>query len=177
MHISHHKAAEGATGERSSILWPAPKGDRTISIQFMIDEADIETNLRHPSMMIGSDGIPDLTGRPHPRLFGTFPRVLGDYVRDRGIISLEEAIRRMTSLSCQRFGLNERGEIREGWWADLVVFDPETIADSATYDDPMQEAVGVALVLVNGQVAYDRGRHTGVGAGRVLRYSAADGQR
>jgi N-acyl-D-amino-acid deacylase len=155
----------------------APRGDRTISIQFMIDEADVETNLRHPGMMIGSDGIPDLTGQPHPRLFGTFPRVLGNYVRVRNVISLEEAIRRMTSLSCQRFGLTDRGEIREGWWADLVVFDPETITDSATYDDPMREAAGVALVVVNGQVAYDQGRHTGVGAGRVLHYGSAEGLR
>lgn len=149
------------------------KGDRTICIQFLIDEADIETNLRYPRMMIGSDGIPDLAGRPHPRLFGTFPRVLGEYVRQRHVLSLEEAVRRMTSMSCARFGLAERGEVREGWWADLVVFDPDRIADTATYDDPKQECVGVDLVVVNGEVAYDHGRHTGVGAGRLLRYRDA----
>ncbi len=154
----------------------APDGAKTICIHFIIDEADIETNLRHPRMMIGSDGIPDLAGKPHPRLFGTMPRVLGEYVRDRGVLSLEEAVRRMTSLSCQRFGLAERGEIREGWWADLVLFDPATIRDQATYDEPAQEPAGVSVVVVNGQVAYDHSRpvrHTGVGAGRVLSYGKA----
>ena len=87
----------------------APKGDRTICIQFIIDEADVETNLMHKDMMVGSDGIPDLRGRPHPRLFGTFPRVLGHYVRERGILTLEEAVRRMTSLSAQTFGMHQRG--------------------------------------------------------------------
>jgi len=151
----------------------APDGDRTICIHFIIDEADIEANLRHPLMMIGSDGIPDLQGRPHPRLFGTFPRVLGEYVRERGVLPLTEAVRRMTSLSCERFGLAERGAVREGWWADLVLFDPATITDTATYDDPKQEPDGVALVVVNGAVAYDRGRHTGVGSGNFLRYEPA----
>ena len=81
----------------------------------------------------------------------------------------------MTSLPCQRFGLTERGQIHEGWWGDLVLFDPNTIADLATYDDPMQEPAGVVLVVVNGQVAYDHGRHTGAGAGRVLRYGSTGG--
>ncbi len=148
----------------------APRGAETICIQFIIDEADIETNLRHPRMMVGSDGIPDLRGRPHPRLYGTFPRVLGHYVRDRGVIGLEEAVRRMTSLCCDRFGLVDRGRVGEGLWADLVVFDPATVLDRATYDEPHQEPVGIDAVIVNGQLAYDRGRHTGVGAGRVLRY-------
>ena len=121
-------------------------------------------------MMVGSDGIPDLTGSPHPRLFGTFPRVLGHYVRERGVLSLEEAVRRMTSLSCERFGLVERGRIREGYWADLVIFDPDRVVDTATYDDPKQEPEGIRAVIVNGQVAYDNGRHTGAGAGRMLRY-------
>ena len=153
----------------------APKGDRTICIHFIIDEADIETNLRHPLMMVGSDGIPDLKGQPHPRLFGTFPRVLGEYVRERKVITLEDAIRRMTSLSCERFGLTERGQVREGWWADLVLFDPDTIVDTATYDDPKQEPVGVALVVVNGQIAYQDGRHTGTGGGRLLHYRSETG--
>jgi N-acyl-D-aspartate/D-glutamate deacylase len=151
----------------------APEGAKTICIHFIIDEADIETNLRHPRMMIGSDGIPDLAGRPHPRLWGTMPRVLGEYVRERGVLPLEEAVRRMTSLSCERFGLAGRGRIQEGWSADLVLFDPATVIDRATYDDPAQEPVGIEVVVVNGQIAYDHGRHTGVGAGRVLRYGVA----
>jgi N-acyl-D-amino-acid deacylase len=148
----------------------APLGDRTICIHFIIDEADIETNLRHADMMVGSDGIPDLRGRPHPRLFGTFPRVLARYVRQRGVLGLEEAVRRMTSLSAETFGLVERGRIREGYWADLVLFDPATVTDTATYDDPKREPDGIQLVVVNGEVAYDRGQHTGVGAGKMLRY-------
>jgi N-acyl-D-amino-acid deacylase len=148
----------------------APLGDRTICIQFIIDEADVETNLKHADMMVGSDGIPDLRGRPHPRLFGTFPRVLGRYVRDRGTLGLAEAVRRMTSLSAETFGLVERGRIEEGCWADLVLFDPATIVDTATYDDPQREPTGIALVVVNGEVAYEHCTHTGVGAGKMLRY-------
>jgi len=148
----------------------APKGDRTICIQFIIDEGDVETNLAHTDMMVGNDGIPDLNGQPHPRLFGTFPRVLGHYVRERGVISLPEAVRRMTSLSCNTFGMTGRGQVREGYYADLVLFDPRTIEDAATYDNPKQEARGVQMVIVNGQVAFDHGRHTGVGSGQMLRY-------
>lgn len=148
----------------------APKGDRTLCIHFIIDEADIETNLAHKDMMIGSDGIPDLNGQPHPRLFGTFPRVLSHYVRDRNILSLREAVRRMTSLSAATFGLTDRGQIREGYWADLVLFDPETIRDTATYDDPKREPEGIDLVVVNGEIACRAGIHSGIGSGKMLRY-------
>jgi len=148
----------------------APKGDRTICIQFIIDESDVETNLAHKDMMVGSDGIPDLNGQPHPRLFGTFPRVLGHYVRERNILSLSEAVRRMTSLSASTFGLVDRGQIREGYWADLVLFDPNTIRDTATYDDPKREPEGIELVVVNGEIACRNGNHTGVGTGKMLRY-------
>ena len=148
----------------------APQGERVISLQFLMDVADIEDNLRHPLVMIGSDGIPDLRGRPHPRLFGTFPRVLGHYVRDTGVLTLTEAIRRMTSLSCDRFGLVDRGRIGEGQLADLVLFDPTTVIDRATYDDPKQEPTGIDVVVVNGRVTYDHGEHTRVGGGRVLHH-------
>jgi N-acyl-D-aspartate/D-glutamate deacylase len=150
----------------------APKGDRTVSITGGMSEEDVETNLRHPRVMVGSDGIPDLKGVPHPRLYGTMPRVLGEYVRARGVLALEEAVRRMTSLSCERFGLAERGRVAEGWWADLVLFDAETIVDTATYDDPKREPVGVACVVVNGALVYDAegGGHTGARPGRLLRY-------
>jgi N-acyl-D-amino-acid deacylase len=148
----------------------APGGDRTICIQFVIDEADIETNLRHADMMVGSDGIPDLRGRPHPRLFGTFPRVLGRYVRERGVLSLPEAVRRMTSVAAATFGLQDRGQIREGYWADLVLFDPATIVDTATYDEPKQAPEGIRLVVVNGEIALEDGQHRGAGSGKMLRY-------
>ncbi len=148
----------------------APRGTETICIQFLLDEADIETNLRHPLVMVGSDGIPDLNGRPHPRLFGTFPRVLGHYVRERDVLPLGEAIRRMTSLSCDRFGLVDRGRVVEGGWADLVLLDELTVADRATYDEPKLESTGIGLVAVNGEVAYRDGVHQPIRAGRMLRH-------
>lgn len=155
------------------MILTAPKGDRTICIHFIIDEADIETNLGYRDMMVGSDGIPDLRGRPHPRLFGTFPRVLGKYVRERHVLSLEEAVRRMTSLSADTFGMTDRGRIQEGYQADLVLFDPDTVIDNATYDEPKQEPHGIQLVVVNGEIAYEAGKHTGAGSGKMLRYRRA----
>lgn len=152
------------------LILTAPGGEKTICIHFIIDEADIETNLAHADMMVGSDGIPDLRGRPHPRLFGTFPRVLGRYVRERGVLSLPEAIRRMTSLSAQTFGMLERGQIKEGYWADLVLFDPQQVTDLATYDEPKQEPAGIHLVVVNGAIALQHGQHKKVGRGKMLRY-------
>lgn len=154
------------------LILTAPKGDRTICIHFIIDEADIEENLRYPGMMVGSDGIPTLNGKPHPRLFGTFPRVLGDYVRKRGVLTLEDAVARMTSVSAETFGLKERGRIEAGWHADLVLFDPGTIIDTATYDDPKQTPAGVSLVVVNGKVAWRNGVHANAGSGQMLRYRA-----
>ena len=148
----------------------APLGDRTLCIHFIIDEADVETNLAHADMMVGSDGIPDLRGKPHPRLFGTFPRVLGHYVRERGVLSLPEAVRRMTSLSAKTFGLSERGEIKPGFWADLLMFRPDDVIDEATYDEPKTEASGIDMVVVNGQIALESGQHSGVGSGQMLRY-------
>lgn len=148
----------------------SPRGRQVICIHFIIDEADIETNLRHPRMLVGSDGIPELKGNPHPRLFGTMPRVLARYVRERQVLTLEEAIRRMTSASCERFGLVNRGLVQEGYAADLVLFDRGTVKDLATYEAPKQEPAGISLVVVNGQVAYEDGKHTGVGSGQMLRF-------
>lgn len=146
------------------------RGRQVICIHFIIDESDIETNLRHPRMLVGSDGIPVLKGNPHPRLYGTMPRVLSRYVRERKVLTLEEAIRRMTSASCERFGLVDRGLVKEGYFADLVLFDPDTVEDLATYQQPKQEPNGISMVIVNGQVAYEDGRHTGVGSGEMLRF-------
>ena len=136
----------------------------------MISEEDVETNIKQRDMMIGSDGIPDLKGRPHPRLFGTFPRVLGHYVRERKLIGLAEAIRRMTSLPAHIFGMKERGRVAEGYHADLVLFDSGLIADQATYDQPMLPPVGIKTVVVNGEIALSDGEVTRVGSGRMLRY-------
>ena len=148
----------------------APDGKKTICIQHVMDEGDVVSNLRHDRVMIGSDGLPDLTGRPHPRLFGTFPRVLGRYVREQGVVDLESAVRRMTSLSCDVHGLSGRGRITEGNWADLVLFDPDVVIDVASYEDPKRESVGIRNVWVNGHMAFNNGVHTRVGSGNVLRY-------
>jgi N-acyl-D-aspartate/D-glutamate deacylase len=168
-------AAELGIGVTEAVrhVLTAPLGERTICIQFVMDEADVVANLGHPAVMVGSDGIPDLAGRPHPRLYGTFPRVLGRYVREQGVLTLAEAVRRMTSLACDRFGLTDRGHIAVGAWADLVLFNAATVADTATYDDPQREATGIDAVWVNGCLAFDHGRHTGAGAGRLLRYRQA----
>ena len=152
------------------LILTAPQGERTICIHFIIDEADIEENLRYRDMMIGSDGIPDLRGKPHPRLFGTFPRVLGEYVRSRHVIGLEDAVSRMTSISADTFGIKERGRVTPGYHADLVLFDPRTIIDKATYDEPKQNPDGIDTVIVNGEVAFQHGAYTGAGSGQALRY-------
>lgn len=152
------------------LILTAPKGDRTICIQFIIQEADVEENLRYRDMMVGSDGIPDLRGKPHPRLFGTFARVLGEYVRKRGVLALEDAVARMTSVSADTFGLVERGRIKQGHHADLVLFDPRTVTDTATYDEPKQYPTGIHTVVVNGAVAWSDGRLTNAGSGQMLRY-------
>jgi N-acyl-D-amino-acid deacylase len=140
-------------------------------VNHAMSEEDVVTVLQHPRTAIASDGwIMDATGsgHPHPRNFGTFPRVLGHYARDLGILTLSEAVRRMTSLPASRLGLSDRGTIKPGAIADLVVLNPTTIADRSTYDDPWQLSVGVEHVLIAGQPALTHGRPTGHRPGRVL---------
>jgi N-acyl-D-amino-acid deacylase len=138
-------------------------------------EEDMNLALRQPWCSIGSDGSAYATsgrlrrGNPHPRNFGTFPRVLGVYVRETKLLRLEEAVRKMTSLNANRLGLGDRGLLRVGQFADLTLFDPQTIADRATYDDPFQYPVGIEYVIVNGQVVIDQGEHTGAKPGKALR--------
>lgn len=135
------------------------------------DEPDVERFLQSPFGMIGSDG--SLTrpgdGSPHPRAYGTYPRVLGRYVRERKVLTLEEAVRKMTSFPATRLGFADRGVLRPGLAADVTVFDAAAIADRSTYADPHHYSVGVRAVVVNGQVTVADGRHTGARAGRVLR--------
>ena len=144
-------------------------------VYFIIDEADLELAMKQPWVAVGSDGSslaidgPLRAGVPHPRNFGTFPRVLGRYVRERKVISLEEAIRKMTTLPASILGLSDRGAIKAGQWADLVLFDPNTVADQATFEDPFQYPVGIDTVLVNGTVVLDEGKHTNARPGKVLK--------
>jgi N-acyl-D-amino-acid deacylase len=144
------------------------EGGRPTVVVTMMDEADVRTILAHPLVMIGSDAI-ITRGRPHPRTWGTYPRVLGHYARDVGLFSQAEAIRKMTSFPARKFGLLNRGLVRPGMWADLAVFDAATVVDRATPDDPEQAPTGLPHVLVNGQFAVRDGAYTGARAGKVLR--------
>jgi len=125
--------------------------------------------------MIGSDGWALAPygvlseSKTHPRSYGTFPRILGKYVRDEKVLSLAEAIRKMTSLPAQKLGLRDRGMIREGTWADLVVFNPKTVIDKATYEDPHCYPQGIEYVLVNGEIVIEEREHTGALPGKALR--------
>jgi N-acyl-D-amino-acid deacylase len=123
------------------------------AIYHSISEADMRRILRHPATMIGSDGLPN-DPMPHPRLWGTFPRVLGRYSREEKLLSLPDAIHKMTFMPAQRFGLAERGLIREGYAADLVLFDAETIIDTATFSEPISQSEGIESVWVNGVLSY-----------------------
>jgi N-acyl-D-amino-acid deacylase len=137
-------------------------------------EDNVRVLMRHPLVVVGSDGDALAPygvlaqGRPHPRYYGTFPRVLGCYVREEKVLSLEEAVKKMTSVTAERFGLSDRGVIREGAWADLVLFDAQTVADRATYTDPHQYPEGIPTVVVNGVVVIDQCEHTGALPGQVL---------
>jgi N-acyl-D-amino-acid deacylase len=147
-------------------------GGKASMVVFYGDEEDMETVLRSPLSCVGSDSwatAPHIGGKPHPRTYGTFPRVLGRYVRERRILSLEEAVRKMTSQPAGKLGLQDRGLIREGFWADIVVFDPNTITDRATYQDPHQYPQGIHYVIVNGQVVIERGKHVGKLPGKILK--------
>lgn len=141
-------------------------------VYHVLDEADVERIMRHPQVMVASDGR--LTrpgdGVPHPRSYGTFPRVLGHYVRERGILTLEEAVRKMTALPAARMGLMDRGRIAEGMIADLVIFDPATVQDEATFANPHQYPTGIPYVMVNGRLAVDGGVFHDLRSGRVLRH-------
>lgn len=138
------------------------------AIYFSMDEADIQRILSYPHAMVGSDGLPH-DEKPHPRLWGTFPRVLGHYVRDVGLFTLEEGVRRMTSLSAEQFGLKDRGVLAEGKFADICVFDPETIKDLSTFEQGATPAAGIEHVFVNGREVWSEGGATGDRPGRALR--------
>lgn len=137
------------------------------AIYHSIAEDDMRAILRHPRTMISSDGLPN-DRFPHPRLWGTFPRVLGRYSREEKLFSLSEAIRKMTSLPAKRFGLQDRGWVREGYAADLVLFDPMIVRDTASFEDPIKPPIGIEAVWVNGVLSYRGMMPTGQRAGRFL---------
>ena len=141
-------------------------------VYFIIDEADLALAMRQPWVSIGSDGSalatsgPLRRGVPHPRNFGTFPRVLGRYVRDLHVLTLEQAVHKMSGLTASQLRIPNRGLVKDGFAADLVIFDPATVADRATFTDPFQYPVGIDTVIVNGTVVLDHGRHTGAASRR-----------
>jgi N-acyl-D-amino-acid deacylase len=138
------------------------------AIYFCMEEQDVRRILAFEHTMVGSDGLPH-DAAPHPRLWGTFPRILGHYARDSGLLPLEDAVHKMTGLTARRFGLEGRGELRVGAAADITLFDPATIVDAATFEAPIRAAKGIELVMVNGEVVWREGRSTGARPGRVLR--------
>ena len=145
----------------------APRSAETICVIFEIDEDDMRSVLAHPRAMVGSDGIPQDDGVPHPRLLGTFPRVLGQYSREERLFDLPTAVQKMTSLSAVRYGLEGRGRIQPGAWADLAVFDHKTVRDTGTYEQ-RRRPEGIRWVIVNGEVAVTPQGISGALAGRVL---------
>lgn len=140
-------------------------------VYFAMDDADVERIMKHPQTMIASDGrlVAPGDGHPHPRWYGTFPRVLGVYAREKKVLTLEDAVRKMTSLPADRLGLKERGRIQENTFADIVIFNPETVIDKATFQKPHQYPEGIDYVIVNGQLAVDQGEFKDIRSGKVLR--------
>jgi N-acyl-D-amino-acid deacylase len=143
-------------------------------IKFGMSEENRVQELKHPAMMIGTDGAglavtgPLSRGKPHPRNYGTFPRVLGRYVREMSVMPLEEAVWKLTGLPAAKLGWQNRGLVKKGYSADLVVLDPQTVSDRATYQEPHQYPVGIHHVLVNGELVIRDGVHTQARPGLVL---------
>jgi N-acyl-D-aspartate/D-glutamate deacylase len=150
-------------------------GAQAAMVDFCMDEDDVATILRHPHTAVVTDAEalaadgPLAEGVPHPRAYGTYPRVLGRYVREQGLLRWEEAIHKMTGLPASRLGLRERGIVREGAFADLVVLDPAQVIDTATFTRPHRYPEGIRQVLINGRFAVLDGQQTGALPGRVLR--------
>ena len=143
-----------------------------MAIAHTMCEEDVREVMRHAASIIGTDGFPLQTGRPHPRTYGTYPRVLAHYVRETGLLELEEAVHRMTGLPATALGLTDRGTLTPGAAADVVIFDPQGVQDRATYENPRQGPEGIPHVFVGGVWTVRDGKHTGARAGRVLRQTS-----
>ena len=154
----------------AEIVFDIIRGGGATAVYHAIGPEDVDRIMRHPATAIGSDGPVGVFGEgaPHPRQYGTFARILGHYVRERGVITLEEAVKKMSSQSARRLGIHDRGLITEGYFADVAVFDAEEIIDRASFEQPHQYATGMKFVLVNGEVVVKNGAHTGRRPGRIL---------
>ena len=169
--ILEERGLEPSTANAADLVLELQQKGGASCIYHCLNEEDVRRIMRHSCTMHASDGtvLPFGEGVPHPRSYGTFPRILGEYVRKRGILTLEDAVRKMTSLPAQRTGLLHRGVIRPGAFADLVIFDPERIIDKATFLEPHQYAEGIETVILNGKVVFRDGHLTDNRPGRVLR--------
>ena len=154
----------------AEIVFDIIRGGGATAVYHAIGPEDVDRIMRHPATAIGSDGPVGVFGEgaPHPRQYGTFARILGHYVRERGVITLEEAVKKMSSQSARRLSIHDRGLITEGYFADVAVFDAEEIIDRASFEQPHQYATGMKFVLVNGEVVVENGAHTGRRPGRIL---------
>lgn len=178
--VIQRKQAAGATGDSLDILFDLliEHGGGVSTVYAHHEERDMNHALSQPWCSIGSDGLALATsgvlraGNPHPRSFGTFPRVLGVYVREQQLLSIEEAVQKMTSMNANKLGVYDRGLLRSGLFADITVFDEATIIDQATYTDPFQYNRGIELVIVNGQIVLEGDQHTGARSGKVLRFKS-----
>jgi N-acyl-D-amino-acid deacylase len=155
----------------AELVMKAQENGGASCIFHVISEEDVQRIMQHPMAMVASDGslVEPGDGHPHPRSYGTFPRVLGHYSRELGVIPMQEAIRKMTSLPATRLGLTNRGSIAVGNYADLVIFNLETISDKATFENPHQYPMGISYVIVNGIISVKPDGSIKTGAGRVLR--------
>ncbi len=191
MLVSGKGKYEGLTMDRALAVRPdRPKDDLDALFDILIEESgsvpavyahhtekDMQLAMTQQWCSIGSDGSafavdgPLRRGNPHPRNFGTFPRVLGVYVRDSNVLRLEDAVRKMTSLNAAKLGIQDRGLLRPGNFADVTLFDSERVIDRSTYEKPFENSTGIGYVIVNGKVVLDQGKHTGERPGRALRRS------
>jgi len=165
------EAGKEPTPENAAdVVFDIIRGGGATAVYHAIGPDDVDRIMQHPATAIGSDGPVGIFGEgaPHPRQYGTFARVLGYYVRERGIITLEEAVKKMSSQTARRLNIHDRGLLTPGYFADIAVFDADEIIDMATFEDPHQYAVGMKYVLVNGEVVVEDGRHTGRRPGRIL---------
>jgi dihydroorotase/N-acyl-D-amino-acid deacylase len=174
MRLSEIAAARGTDWIETAMTLIRAERNRVETMYFLMSEENVALNLQQPWMKIGTDaGGPNPLiagqGLVHPRAYGTFPRILGRYVRDEGVITLEDAVRKMTSATARRLGITDRGLVAVGMHADLVIFDPTRIIDRATFDAPHQVSEGVVATYVNGVAVWMNGAHTGAKPGRAIR--------
>ena len=169
--LCNERGLEPTPYNAAIVVFDIIKGGGASAVYHAINSDDVDLIMQHPMTSIASDGPLTVynVGSPHPRTYGTFARVLGTYVRERNIISLEEAIRKMTSLPAKILSIDRRGLIKEGYYADITIFDKNVIADKSTFEDPHQYAVGVNSVIVNGIIVVENGMHNGNRPWKVLR--------